>query len=164
MKTWQVEHKKKLIEPEFLESFALKRRAEGKTLATINGSYDILHPGHLQSLFEASQLADILIVGLNSDSSIQKYKSPRRPIMTLKHRLQMIAALSWVDYVSWFEETDPLKFLKKIKPNVHVNGIQWKENCVEEEFIKSYGGDVHYVSLIPELSTTRIVNRIVNRG
>ncbi len=162
MKQWQGDYKKKLLLPSDLQKTADSCRKSGKTIATINGSYDLLHAGHLQSLYEASQLADVLIVGLNSDSSIKEYKDPSRPIIPLDSRLQMMAALEWVDYVSWFDETDPREFLKKIKPDVHVNGIQWKDHCIEEDLVKSLGGKIHYVALIPGLSTSQIVNKILN--
>jgi D-glycero-beta-D-manno-heptose 1-phosphate adenylyltransferase len=162
VKEWQSEYKKKVIDPSDVQEAAESIRASGKTIATLNGSFDLLHSGHLQSIYEASQLADILIVALNSDSSIKRYKDPSRPIITLEHRLQMIAALDWVDFATWFDETDPRRLLEKIKPDVHVNGIEWKNNCVEEALVASYGGKMHYVPLISGLSTTQIVNNIAN--
>jgi len=75
-------------------------------------------------IHQASLQADVLIVALNSDNSIQKYKSPKRPIIPLIYRLRMMAALDFVDYVTSFEETDPRELLKRIKPHVHVNGAE----------------------------------------
>ncbi|QLH35343.1 MAG: adenylyltransferase/cytidyltransferase family protein [Parachlamydiaceae bacterium] len=120
-----------------------------------------MHAGHLQIIYEASQQADLLIVALNTDSSIQKYKSPLRPIIPLEYRLQMMSALAFVDYVTWFEETNPCKLLEIIKPNVHVNGAEYGENCIESETVKSHGGSLHIVKLVPGLSTTQILKKMI---
>ncbi len=160
--TWVQEYKKKVIPPEKLAAQAEEMKKEGKTIATLNGSFDLLHAGHLHIIYEASKAADILIVALNSDRSIQAYKNPKRPFIPLEYRLQMMAALEFVDFVTWFNETDPRQLLSIIKPHVHVNGAEYGENCIEAETVKRYGGVVHIVSLIPGLSTTQIVNKIKN--
>ena len=107
MSPWKEE---KYISPETLAEKILELRQEGKTIATLNGSFDLLHAGHLKMIHEASQQADVLLLALNSDSSIQKYKSPLRPIVPLENRLEMVAALQFVDYVTYFNETDPIAF------------------------------------------------------
>lgn len=138
----------------------LKR--EGKTIVTLNGSFDLLHAGHLEMIYQASLQGDILLIALNSDKSIQEYKSPLRPIIPLSYRLQMVAALEMVSYVTWFEETDPREWLKKIEPSVHVNGAEYGENCIEAEVVKAGGGRVHIVSLLPGLSTSFIIKKIMD--
>ena len=105
---------KKWVDPSKLVTHVEGLKKEGKTVATLNGSFDLLHAGHLHMIYEASQQADVLIMALNSDSSIKKYKSPLRPIVPLEYRLRMIAALDFVDYVTTFEETDPRTLLGKI--------------------------------------------------
>ncbi len=97
----------KILVGSVLEEKVRGIREEGKTIATLNGSFDLLHAGHLEMIYEASCQADVLIVALNTDASIQQYKSPLRPIIPLEFRLQMVAALESVDYVTWFEETRP---------------------------------------------------------
>jgi rfaE bifunctional protein nucleotidyltransferase chain/domain len=160
MKLWSEEWKKKLILPENLKDTCETIRKSGKKIATLNGSFDLLHAGHLQIIFEASQMGDVLILALNSDSSIKQYKSPDRPIIPLEYRLEMIAALEFVSYVTWFEETDPIKLLDKIRPHVHVNGSEYGENCIEADIVKSHGGRIHIVKLIPGLSTSQILAKI----
>ena len=150
----------KYISPENLEKVISRIRSEGKTIATLNGSFDLLHAGHLKMIHEASKQADCLIMGLNSDASIKKYKSPLRPIVSLEHRLEMIAALEFVDFVTYFDETDPIAFLEKVKPDVHVNGTEYGEKCIEAETIKKYGGRVHIVELVPGLSTSNLIKKI----
>lgn len=151
---------RKRIDPSVLEARVKEIKKSGKTIATLNGSFDLLHAGHLHIIYEASLQADVLIVALNTDASIQKYKSPKRPIIPLEYRLQMMTALSFVSYVTWFEETDPIAILGKIKPNVHVNGAEYGENCIEAEVVRKNGGKVHIVSLVPGLSTSQVIKKI----
>ncbi len=158
MTSFQSFFEKKLVHPKDLGSFS--QRLGGKSLATLNGSFDLLHAGHLQIIFEASQQADVLLVALNSDASIQKYKSPKRPIIALEYRLQMMAALEFVDYVTWFEETDPRRFLETVRPQVHVNGADWGSDCIEAETVKKIGAQLVIVPLVPGLSTSSIIERI----
>jgi rfaE bifunctional protein nucleotidyltransferase chain/domain len=136
-------------------------RACGTTIATLNGSFDLLHAGHLEMIYQACRQADVLILALNTDGSIQKYKSPLRPIIPLQFRLQMMAALEMVDYVTWFNETDPRNILSQIKPDVHVNGAEYGENCIEAEIVRLHGGKIHIVPLVPNLSTSEIIKKIV---
>lgn len=158
--SWSKHSQHKLVKPENLASKISEIRQQGKTIATLNGSFDLLHAGHLHIIFEASQMADVLIVALNSDLSIQKYKSHDRPIIPLEYRLQMMAALEFVSYVTWFEETDPRKILSIIKPDVHVNGSEYGHDCIEAETVKAHGGRIHIVPLVPGLSTTQIINKL----
>jgi D-glycero-beta-D-manno-heptose 1-phosphate adenylyltransferase len=158
---WRSDYKNKLLLPEKLESFVAALKKEAKTVATLNGSFDLMHAGHLHIIYEASRTADILIVALNSDESIRQYKSPTRPIIPLEYRLQMMAAIAFVDYVTWFDETNPIALLNKIKPHVHVNGAEYGPNCIEASTVKSHGGRIHIVELVPGLSTSQILEKIL---
>lgn len=151
---------KKLIEPENLEEKCAAIRASRLTIATLNGSFDLLHAGHLYIIYQASLQADRLLVVLNSDSSIQKYKSLSRPIISLQYRLEMISALEFVDYVTWFDETDPCKILEKIRPDVHVNGQEYGANCIEAATLKKVGARLHLVDRIEGLATSNIIKKI----
>jgi D-glycero-beta-D-manno-heptose 1-phosphate adenylyltransferase len=157
---WSIAYKEKIIEPSQLSQRVNTLRTQQQTIATLNGSFDLLHAGHLQIIFEASQMCDSLIVALNSDRSIQQYKSPKRPIIPLEYRLQMMTALEFVDYVTWFEETDPCALLTIIKPDIHVNGAEYGENCIEANTVKSHGGKIHIVQLVPGLSTSSVISKI----
>jgi rfaE bifunctional protein nucleotidyltransferase chain/domain len=159
MPVWNDAYKKKLVFPEDIEEKVAALR-KNRTIATLNGSFDLLHAGHLHILYEASKQADYLIVALNSDASIKQYKSPDRPLIPLKERLQMVAALEFVDFVTWFEETDPCVLLKKIKPDVHVNGAEYGAECIEAKTVTKYEGRIHIVELIPGLSTSQIIEKI----
>ncbi len=151
---------KKLVEPKRLETVVGEIRATGKTIATLNGSFDLMHAGHLYIIHEAKRQADVLFVAMNSDASIRAYKGPNRPIISLNYRLEMMAALEFVDFVTWFEETDPCAILRKIRPDVHVNGAEYGENCIEAETVRDCGGRIHLVDRIPSLSTSAIIEKI----
>lgn len=152
----------KWIDPSKLEERVESLKKSGKTIATLNGSFDLLHAGHLHMIYEASQQADLLILALNSDDSIKQYKSPLRPIVPLQYRLRMIAALDFVDYVTTFNELDPRQVLSKIKPNVHVNGAEYGPHCIEADVVTAQGGRIHIVDLIPSLSTSGLIKKIVD--
>lgn len=157
---WSSDYKKKVIPPAELAGWAEGIKAQKRKITTLNGSFDLLHAGHLQIIYEASQVGDVLIVALNTDHSIRQYKSPTRPIIPLEYRLQMMAALGFVDYVTWFDETTPCHILSLIKPDIHVNGIEYGHNCIEAETIHRHGGKMHIVQLIPGLSTSSIITKI----
>lgn len=157
---WNIACKKKWIRPENIESTVAELKRQGLSIATLNGSFDLLHAGHLYIIFEAAKQADVLILALNSDSSIQKYKSADRPIVPLQYRLELLSALSFVSYVTWFDETDPRALLAKICPTVHVNGAEYGESCIEAEVVKANGGKIHLVDRIPGLATSEIIQKI----
>jgi rfaE bifunctional protein nucleotidyltransferase chain/domain len=161
---WSDAYQKKKLERVRLTQQIATLKAQQQTIVTLNGSFDLLHAGHLQIIFEASQLGDILIVALNSDQSIQQYKNPKGPIICLEYRLQMMAALEFVNFVIAFEETNPCVLLSQIQPDIHVNGSEYGENCIEAETVRSYGGKIHIVQLIPGLSTTTIIQKIQQRN
>ncbi len=150
----------KQVPPEKLTETVAAIRKSGRTIATLNGSFDLLHAGHLKIIHEAKKQADCLIMALNTDRSIQDYKSPDRPLIALEHRLEMVAALEAVDYVTWFDETDPCKLLSVIQPDVHINGSEYGKDCIEADTVRKYGGKIHIVSLVPGLSTSQIIKKI----
>ena len=143
-----------------LEKKVAEIRSVGKNIVTLNGSFDLLHAGHLEMIYQASLQGDVLIVALNTDDSIKKYKSPTRPIIPLKWRMEMMAALEMVSFVTSFEETNPISILEIIRPDVHANGSEYGENCIESEVVKRHGGRIHIISLVPGLSTSNIIKKI----
>lgn len=160
-KTFEEEASLKIVPPDLLEQRVGELRSKGKTIATLNGSFDLMHAGHLEMIYQASCQADVLIIALNTDHSIQQYKSALRPIIPLESRMKLMAALEMVDYITWFDETDPRQILSLIKPDVHVNGAEYGENCIEAEVVKAHGGKIHIVQLIPGMSTSQIIKKIV---
>jgi rfaE bifunctional protein nucleotidyltransferase chain/domain len=135
-------------------------KKNGKKIVTCNGSFDILHIGHMKFLEEAKRQGDILVVGLNSDSSVKSYKGEKRPINTEENRAFALAALEIVDYVVIFSEKDPRKLLEAIKPDVHVNGEEYGKDCVEAETVKKNGGRIQIVKNFGGFSTTEMIKKI----
>ncbi len=158
--SWKAYSQKKILSPKNLKEKVAQLRAEGKTIATLNGSFDLLHAGHHYMIYEAAQTADVLIIAINSDESIQSYKGPDRPIITLQYRLEMLSGLAFVDYVTWFNETDPRNILREIRPDVHVNGIEYGSDCIEADTVREIGARLHLVDRIPGLATSEILKKM----
>lgn len=156
----QLSTSKKIIAPTLLKQVVDGLRKEKKSIATLNGSFDLLHAGHLYIISEAAKQAEVLIVALNSDASIRRYKSKDRPLIALQYRLEMMAALEYVDYVTWFEEDDPCLLLQTIAPDVHVNGIEYGANCLEAATLKELGSKLYLVERVPSLATSEIIEKI----
>ena len=127
-----------------------------------NGCFDIIHSGHLDLLKEARSYGDKLIVGLNSDKSISKLKGPDRPIIGQSERKKILSALKFVDEVIIFNEENPLKLIKKLKPSILVKGADYsKEQVVGGEFVESYGGEIKLVKLTKGKSSSKIINKLI---
>lgn len=136
----------------------------GERIVFTNGCFDLLHIGHTRYLEEAKGLGDCLVVGINSDHSVRQLaKSPDRPIITADQRAEVLAALACVDYVTIFDEPDPLALIQVLRPNILVKGGDWStERIIGKELVESYGGSVHSIPLVPYVSTTTIVTRILS--
>lgn len=146
---------------ESLKKITTSLKRQGKKTVFTNGCFDILHYGHIKYLEDAKRIGDILIVAINSDSSVKKIKGNRRPIVPEKDRLRVIAGLESVDYVVAFKETTPLKTILALKPDILVKGADWKNNIVGSDFVKRYGGRVCAIKLVPGRSTTSLIRRIL---
>ena len=126
-----------------------------------NGCFDIIHSGHLDLLKEARSYGDKLIVGLNSDKSISKLKGSDRPIINQSERKKILSALKFVDEVIIFNEENPLKLIKKLKPSILVKGADYaKEQVIGGEFVESYGGEIKLVKLTKGKSSSKIINKL----
>ena len=158
--TWAQFAKTKTYSAIDLVPILSEHRRNGKTVATLNGSFDLLHAGHMHILYEASKTADLLVVALNTDASVKRYKDPSRPIISLKERMEMVAALCVVDFVTWFDENDPRELLRLLRPDVHVNGAEYGERCIEADVVRECGGRLHLVDRIPGLATSQILSAI----
>lgn len=154
-------HSQKILTKNDLNKLVSNLRRSGKKIITYNGSFDLLHSGHIQSIREAKSLGDVLIILLNSDKSIKSYKGPNRPIIPEKERAELLAALSDVDYVVIFDDITPVSFLSEIKPNIHCNGSDWGKECVEANVVKQNGGKIHILKWQKGYSSTRVIERII---
>jgi D-beta-D-heptose 7-phosphate kinase / D-beta-D-heptose 1-phosphate adenosyltransferase len=136
-------------------------RREGLTVGFTNGCFDLLHPGHVQLLCEARSHCDRLIVGLNSDSSVKRLKGPTRPVQSEAARSIVLAGLAFVDAVVLFAEDTPIELIRRLRPDVLLKGADYRiEEVVGHDVVASCGGRVVLVNLIPDSSTTRIIDRL----
>ena len=137
-------------------------RVQKKRIVFTNGCFDLMHVGHTRYLQQAKQLGDLLIVGVNSDASVRSLnKAPDRPIVSEAQRAEVVAALGSVDYVVIFTEPDPLNLIATIRPDVLVKGGDWPvERIIGREIVEASGGVVKTIPLVPNMSTTSLVQRI----
>jgi D-beta-D-heptose 7-phosphate kinase/D-beta-D-heptose 1-phosphate adenosyltransferase len=139
-------------------------KSEGKKVVFTNGCFDILHRGHVEYLAKAKELGDVLIVGLNSDSSVKQIKGDGRPIVSQEDRAFILSNLAFVDYVVIFDEPTPYELISKIIPDVLVKGSDWAiEDVVGRDIVEANGGRVVLVELTPNRSTTNIIKTILER-
>jgi rfaE bifunctional protein nucleotidyltransferase chain/domain len=139
-----------------------RARTQKKRIVFTNGCFDLLHVGHTRYLQAAKALGDILVVGVNSDSSVRSLnKSPDRPIVSESQRAEVLAALCCIDYVVMFSEPDPLSLITMLQPDVLVKGGDWAvERIVGRDVVERRGGTVRTIPLVPGMSTTALIQRI----
>ena len=151
----------KLINRENLPALLKELRADGKTIVTTNGCFDILHVGHVRYLQKTKTFADVLIVALNSDVSVKKIKGPDRPINNENDRAEILCALACVDYVVLFDESSPENLLVEIKPDVHTKGADYTvETLPEAKAIMANGGRIEFISFVEGKSTTAVIEKM----
>ncbi len=141
-----------------------KFKEENKKVVFTNGVFDLIHSGHIDYLIKAKALGDILIVGLNSDSSVKRIKGEKRPLINQSDRAFVLSNLKPVDYVVLFEEDTPLEIIKAIIPDVLVKGADWSlDKIVGSDVVLNNGGEVKNISFVNDQSTSRIVDLILSR-
>ena len=139
-------------------------RRQGKRIAFTNGCFDLLHVGHLSYLERIKRRADVLVVSVNSDSSVRRLKGPGRPVVPARERARLVAALKPVDYVTIFSEATPLKVIRAIRPHLLAKGGDWKaQEIVGREWVESHGGQVLVVPYLQDHSTSRLIQRSRSR-
>jgi rfaE bifunctional protein nucleotidyltransferase chain/domain len=138
----------------------LAKTRKGKRVVFTNGTFDILHPGHVRYLESARAQGQLLVVALNTDESVRRYKGPERPINTLADRLEVMASLECVDFVTWFDEDTPLEAILSLQPDVLVKGGDWKlQDIVGGKEVAGWGGKVRSLRFVEGKSTTAIIQR-----
>lgn len=152
---------KKIKTQEEITDIVKDLKKQGKKIATYNGSFDLLHLGHIRALEEASLQGDVLIVLLNSDKSVKSYKGPTRPIVKEQERAETLSAIESVDYIVIFDEINPKEILNIIKPDIYVSGADWGKNCIEREVVEKNGGEVYVLGWVDGLSTSGLIERIL---
>ena len=145
------------------ETTRLLRRS-GKKIVFTNGCYDILHPGHIDLLYRARALGDVLVVAINNDVSVRHLKGAGRPIFNENERAEILAGLEMVDWVTMFEEDTPLQAILAIQPDVLVKGADWGlDSIVGRQEVEGWGGRVVALPVVEGKSTTGIIERVLMR-
>jgi rfaE bifunctional protein nucleotidyltransferase chain/domain len=138
-------------------------RQAGKRIVFTNGVFDILHVGHVRYLEEARALGDVLLLGVNSDDSVRRLKGPTRPVNLEAERAEVLTALRCVDAACIFTEDTPEELIRLVRPHIHVKGGDYRtpDALPETPLVRSLGGEVVILSLIPDRSTTRTIQKMV---
>jgi rfaE bifunctional protein nucleotidyltransferase chain/domain len=139
-------------------------RRAGQRVVFTNGCYDILHPGHVRLLENARSLGEILILALNTDSSVERLKGPARPLIGQADRAELAAALEAVDAVTFFDEDTPRELVAAVLPDVLVKGADWSHFIAGREEVEAAGGKVLALPLEPGYSTTNILDEVLARA
>ena len=148
----------KILTQNKLSPVVRRLKARGKIIAFTNGTFDILHLGHVTYLQKARASADALIVGVNTDRSVRTYKDPSRPVNPEQDRIKVLTALACVDYAILFNDPTPLKLIQKIKPDVLVKGADWAvKDIVGAREVLGWGGKVKRIPLVKGRSSTRVI-------
>ena len=136
-------------------------KTKGKTVVTTNGCFDVLHLGHLRYLQAAREVGDLLVVCVNSDSSVRALKGENRPLVPENERTELLAGLECVDYITVFSELDAKTVLSQLKPDIHIKGGDYKiDEVIEREVVEANGGKVMIGLNIPGKSTTNLIKTI----
>ena len=153
----------KILDEKSLEEMLKLWRKEGKTIVFSNGCFDILHRGHVEYLSKAADLGDVLIIGLNTDTSVKRIKGPSRPVNDEKARAVVLAALEFVDAIMFFDEDTPYNLIKRVQPDVLVKGKDYKaEDIVGYDIVINKGGKVETIELVDGFSTTKTIEKMQN--
>ena len=158
---------RKILSQEQLSGVLSRLHRQGKRIVFTNGCFDLVHAGHIHTLTQAKTFGDILVVGINSDASVQRLKGTTRPILDQKSRLTLLAALAVVDYVTTFAEDTPLALIRALQPHILVKGGDWTPDAiVGKDFVEQNGGRAVSVPYQDGFSTTQMIDRILtaNQG
>src|SRR3989337_2684216 len=154
--------KKKIVSLQRLRGSLKNINKKNKTIVFTNGCFDIIHAGHVRYLNKAKSLGDILVVGLNSDSSVKNIKGEKRPIVPQRERAEVLSGLEAVDYVVFFNEPTPIRLIKAVLPDILVKGADWASHAiVGADVVKAAGGKIARVKLVKGRSTTNIIEKIL---
>ena len=146
----------KVVSRDTLQKIVSSAQSHGRKIVFTNGCFDIIHTGHIKYLRQAKSLGDILVIGLNSDTSVSRIK-PKRPVNPQEQRAEVLASLEMVDYVTLFDDDTPYELIKYLKPDILVKGGDWKkEDIVGADIVQ----ETHSLPYVEGVSTSEIINRI----
>ena len=145
-----------------LAAIIAREKAAGKVVVTTNGVFDLPHVGHLRYLKQARALGDLLVIGLNSDAGTKRLKGQFRPIVPENERAELLLGLSCVDFVTYFDETNPCELLAILKPTIHTKGGDYDpETMPETPIVRANGGEIVILPFVMGLSSTETIARVI---
>ena len=151
----------KVVAVEELAAIVAHLKREGKRVVFTNGCFDLIHVGHTRYLEAARGKGDCLVVAVNSDRSVSRIKGKQRPIVALAERMEIVAGFQFIDYVTSFDDPDPYRIIKALKPNVLVKGGDWSiDRIVGKEIVEADGGNILTIPVIEGRSTSSIIEKI----
>ena len=156
--------KQKIKKREPLRRIVKTLKTKGKKIVFTNGCFDLLHIGHIRYLEKAKTLGDFLIVGINSDASVRKLKGIKRPILPQNERAEILSGLECINYITVFDEPDPLKLITSLQPDILAKGGDWtKDRIVGKDVVEKSGGKVVTIPFVRGASTTNLIETILKR-
>lgn len=156
-----LDYPSRILSWEAMKAERARLRAQGIKVVFTNGAFDILHTGHLTYMTFARQQGDCLVVGLNSDASVRRYKTDKRPIVPEQERATMLAGLKCVDYVVVFDQDEPKELIAHLLPDVLVKGEDWAHYVSGRDVVEANGGKVVLAKMVEGRSTTNVIKKIV---
>ncbi|MCF8232597.1 MAG: D-glycero-beta-D-manno-heptose 1-phosphate adenylyltransferase [Bacteroidales bacterium] len=153
----------KILDWEQLNPNLARWRFKNYKIVFTNGCFDILHRGHIEYMAKAADLGDILILGLNSDASVQMLKEKTRPVINQESRAMTLASLKFIDAVVLFDEETPYELIKHIQPDILVKGKDYQpQDIAGADIIQAKGGQIETIELVDGYSTSKIIEKIRN--
>jgi len=160
LKTFCSDPKEKIVSRTRIRALARRLRSRGRRIVFTNGTFDLLHLGHVRYLVRARRMGDCLIVGVNTDRSVRSYKGPGRPVNPERERIEVLAGLECVNYAVLFDEPTPQPLILEIRPDVLVKGSDWRKHQIAgAREVESWGGRVKRIRLVPGRSSTRLIRK-----
>jgi len=156
--------RRKILSGSELDRWLARARFKNRKIVFTNGCFDVLHRGHIDYLARASELGDLLVIGLNTDESVKRLKGPSRPYLDEETRAYILASMSFTSVIILFGEDTPLELIQKVRPDVLVKGSDYKPvEIVGHDLVASWGGKVLTVDLTPGFSSTQVIGKLTDK-
>lgn len=156
--------RRKILSGSELDRWLIRARFKNQKIVFTNGCFDVLHRGHVDYLVRASELGDLLVVGLNTDNSVKRLKGPSRPYLDEETRAYILASMSFTSAIVLFEEDTPLDLIRRVRPDVLVKGSDYKpDEIVGHDLVTSWGGKVLTIDLTPGFSSTQVIGKLTDK-
>ena len=156
--------RRKILSGSELDRWLARARFKNRKIVFTNGCFDVLHRGHIDYLVRASELGDLLVIGLNTDESVKRLKGPSRPYQNEETRAYILASMSFTSVIILFEEDTPLELIQKVRPDILVKGSDYKPvEIVGHDLVTSWGGKVQTIDLTPGFSSTQVIGKLTDK-